>query len=204
MAKKLVLVLFFLLVPSCAWAETYDVWIPDVEDSPADVVIFEEYDEAGEITTGSFVYPDWFFPQPLASYNEYDNSGLLATQYLDFGKGLLQYVKPTDDYVLARVGQYQYIFATGDFSSGFSGSAGVYSLFVGNNNYSYTYTYDTSFRLNTRGYLCYSNLQPYPSLTGSDFSYGIMGLLLASIAGLFICWLASLAFLSFKGGGSVW
>lgn len=137
-------------------------------------------------------------------YNTYDQ-GLISDSYLSWARGLLGRVPIGKDYVFARVGQYQYIFAIGDFKDGFNGggkTVDVYSLMVATYNTSYSYSYytDSSFVLNTGNGLVYSSVSPYPTLTGADFSYSLNFLIPFGICLLFGWWFFRFVFESLKVG----
>lgn len=115
----------------------------------------------------------------------YDD-GFISNTYLDFARGLLHYVPLGKDYVFARTGQYQYVFAIGDFSSGFSDSqTEIFQLDLANNwnDNSYTYmNYVDDFYLSVGSGLVYSNIAPYPELRGGDYSYEIFFAIAFTIA----------------------
>lgn len=104
------------------------------------------------------------------------DEGTISSTYLDIAKGFLKYVPFGEDYVFARTGQYEYIFAVGDFENGFNGTAEIWRLTVGGYNSSYSfYNYiDSSFSLSVGDGLVYSSVSPYPSLEGVDYSYALL------------------------------
>ena len=104
------------------------------------------------------------------------DQGTISSSYVDIAKGLIKYVPFGQDYVFARTGQYEYLFAIGDFSQGFSGSAEVWKIVVGgyNSNYSFIHYTDSAFSLSVGNGMIYSSVAPYPSLEGVDFSYALM------------------------------
>lgn len=104
------------------------------------------------------------------------DQGTISSTYLEIAKGLIKYVPFNQDYVFARTGQYEYIFAVGDFKQGFSGSAEIWKIVVGgyNTNYSFIHYTDSSFSLSVGNGMIYSSIAPYPSLEGVDFSYALM------------------------------
>lgn len=104
------------------------------------------------------------------------DQGTISSTYLEIAKGLIKYVPFNQDYVFARTGQYEYIFAVGDFNQGFSGSAEIWKIIVGgyNTNYSFIHYTDSSFSLSVGNGMIYSSIAPYPSLEGVDFSYALM------------------------------
>ena len=106
-----------------------------------------------------------------SSFNGYDNVG---TSNISMLQGLAGKVSPVEDYVYARTGDYQYVFAWGDLSlsgTDFSGSVdyAVYER-TGNYNSSYTYTvyHDDAFSLHAGNYFVYSSLGNYPLIGGND------------------------------------
>lgn len=104
------------------------------------------------------------------------DEGTISTTYLEIARGLVKYVSFGQDYVFARTGQYEYLFAVGDFEEGFSGSAEVWKIIVGNysSNYSFIHYTDSSFSLSVGDGVIYSSVSPYPSLEGNDYSYAIL------------------------------
>lgn len=104
------------------------------------------------------------------------DQGTISTTYVEIARGLVKYVPFGKDYVFARTGQYEYIFAVGDFEQGFSGSAEIWKIVVGgyNTNYSFTHSTDSSFSLSVGNGMIYSSVAPYPSLEGVNFSYALV------------------------------
>lgn len=166
--KIIVLTLCFLLIAFPAFGAS--VWVEPVEvEQPVMILTPEVATLSGEESSGGAV------AYALTS-TVYDD-GMISNTYLEWARGLLPYVPFGKDYVFARTGQYQYIFAVGDFSEGFSDSqAEIYQLDLSsgyNDTYSYM-NYVDSFRLSVNGGLVYSNVAPYPTLKGGDFSYEIL------------------------------
>ncbi len=218
MAKKLILcVLFWLLLGSPVFAQAYMVYQPEPPvDSETDMFVFDEASgqfvasapadsesTASDATTPT-AYDYINYAAQLRAANDVYDDGMISDTYLNLAKGLLSYVPLEHDYVFARVGQYEYIFATGDFSAGFSGSGEpvrVYELSTrtgSNNRYSYVYYDDSSFSLTIGQGLVYSNLAPYPTLTGADRFTDIVYLIALVIACGFGLWFASLSFSTFS------
>lgn len=104
------------------------------------------------------------------------DEGTISTTYVEIARGLVKYVPFGKDYVFARTGQYEYIFAVGDFEQGFSGSSEIWKIIVGgyNTNYSFTHYTDSSFSLSVGNGMIYSSVAPYPSLEGVNFSYALV------------------------------
>lgn len=104
------------------------------------------------------------------------DQGTISSSYVDIAKGLIKYVPFGQDYVFARTGQYEYLFAIGDFEQGFSDYAEVWKIVVGgyNSNYSFIHYTDSAFSLSVGNGLVYSSISPYPSLEGVDFSYALV------------------------------
>lgn len=199
MAKKLILVVALLFL-SCspAWADSYSCWMGEEggEEMIEDVVVPAEAmpDGSDEGTTTSAI--EWDI-MPMSSYTDYVD-GMISSTYLDIAKGMVKHVPFTDNYVFARVGQYRYIFAYGDFSEGFSGSANVYTLTTAysGNTYSWSHTFDSNFNLSVGNGLVYSDLSPYPTLSGSDYSLDIKFFCAFLVCLVFMLWIARLCFLS--------
>lgn len=169
MAKIKFLIVFTLLISVCCPAFASSVWVEGFTEEETAVISPALTTYAGDDTAEPVAYS-------LTS-TVYDD-GFISSTYLDMAKGLISRVPFGKDYVFARTGQYQYIFAIGDFESGFSDSqADIYQLDLANNwndsYYSYM-NYVDSFTLSTNGGMVYSNLAPYPDLKGSDFSYEIL------------------------------
>ena len=197
MAKKLIVCLiFFVMMPSAALADVYQVYkgglLYDEQESigaddreqgsgdsqPVYMVAPEEGSdseaapESGATTDSVITFSQ---NSSRAIYPVYDD-GLISGTYLDWAKGMLERVPINADYVFARTGQYEYIFAHGQLSDTFNSEGNlieVYSLNLGRSGAAYTYTHftDSSFSLQVGGGLVYSSIAPYPTLTGSDFSY---------------------------------
>lgn len=105
-------------------------------------------------------------------FNVSDNVG---TSNVSLFSGLTGKVSPVDDYVYARTGDYQYVFAWGDLDlsgSLFSGPCDyvVYERVNSSYNSQYTYTvfHDDNFQLNAGNYIVYSSLGKYPLIGGND------------------------------------
>lgn len=149
-------------------------------ESTLDVIAVDEstvmlYADQADTADGESVTAS---PSEIAVYSSsvvYDD-GAISSTYLELARGLVKYVPFSKDYVFARVGQYEYVFAVGDFTEGFSGTADVWRYVVGgyNSNYSFTHTPSTSFSLSVGDGLVYSSVAPYPSLEGVNFSYAIV------------------------------
>lgn len=165
---------FILMLPSMAYAESV------YTESTIDVIAVDEetvtlYADETEPVDGESVQAS---SQDIAVYSSsvvYDE-GTISSTYVDIARGLVKYVPFSKDYVFARTGQYEYIFAIGDFESGFSGSAEVWKITTGtyNSNYSFSHYTDSSFFLSTGSGLVYSSVSPYPSLEGVNFSYALL------------------------------
>lgn len=130
----------------------------------------DEADASGESVQAS--------SQDITVYSSsvvYDE-GTISSTYVEIARGLVKYVPFSQDYVFARTGQYEYIFAVGDFETGFSGTAEVWKIIVGgyNTNYSFIHYTDNSFSLSVGSGLVYSSVSPYPSLEGVNFSYALV------------------------------
>lgn len=111
-----------------------------------------------------------------AVYSSYDAyGGTISTSILEFFRGYLSDLSYSDNYVLSRVGQYDYIFAYGslNYSSGvFSGSVRIVKYNTYNNG-TVTLSSDNNFRLNYTSGMLYTSLRDsgFPQLsTSSDFS----------------------------------
>lgn len=217
MAKKLIVCLiFFLMVPSVALADVYQVYkggllydeqesvgTDDAEQGSGDsqpeymVVAGEGSDSGAALEPATTTDSAITFSQnsPRAIYPVYDD-GLISGTYLDWAKGMLERVPIDSDYVFARTGQYEYIFACGKLSDTFNSEGNlieVYSLNLGRSGSTYTYTHftDSSFSLQVGGGLVYSSIAPYPTLTGSDFSYQFNFLIPFALCVGFGIWLFS-------------
>lgn len=129
-------------------------------------------------------------------YTVYD-SGLPSSVYIDWATGLVKDVPLGQDYVFARTGQYQYMFAYGDFSNGFSGTATVYILQLPSNyndSYSFYSMVDNAFNFSAGQGVVYSSLNKYPSLLGADYSRTILFSFILFCWALLALWLAKFAF----------
>jgi len=208
---------FWLLLACPAFAQNYVVYQPEPPaDELTDQFVFDEESgqfvasapadsesTASEATTPT-AYDYINYAAQLRAANDVYDDGMIQDSYLNLAKGLLHHVPLEHDYVFARVGQYEYIFATGDFSAGFSGSGEpvlVYELSTRSgsyNQYSYAFYEDSSFSLTVGQGLVYSNLAPYPTLTGTDRSTDILYVIALVIACVFGLWFASLAFYTFS------
>lgn len=168
--------LFFYLCILSAPAQAETVYT----ESTIDVIAVDEqtvtlYAEPAESADGESVTAASNDITVYSSSVVYDE-GTISTTYLEIARGLVKYVPFGQDYVFARTGQYEYLFAVGDFSEGFSGSAEVWKITVGSysSNYTFNYYTDSSFSLSVGSGLIYSSVSPYPSLEGSDYSYAIL------------------------------
>lgn len=167
---------------------TLDTYVTDVQSLsfPATVSLTDEdIDSVDEITSSDVVV--------LSSYANYD-SGLPSSTYVEIARGLVRDVPFGQDYVFARTGQYQYLFAYGDFSDGFYGSAVTYLLntsngYNGSSTTFYSFT-DSDFSLSVGDSLVYSSLPYYPSLLSNDFSYAILFVLVLSFVTVFMFFVA--------------
>lgn len=165
--------LFLCLFSSFAFAESvYTDSVLDVIAIDEDTVtVYADSAEAdGETVTAS--------PTDITVYSSeavYDD-GMISSTYLDMARGLIKYVPFGQDYVFARTGQYEYIFAIGDFEEGFSGSSEIWKITTGNynSNYSFNHYIDGSFSLSVGNGLIYSSVAPYPSLEGVNYSYALL------------------------------
>lgn len=112
----------------------------------------------------------------VSSLNNYDvYYGAIGTQYLEFFRGYLPRLGSNDDYVCARVDQYNYIMAYGniDYAENlFTGTDVTVVTFNTYQNGSFSLSVQSSFSLRPNGQLVYTSLSsPYPSLaSSSDFS----------------------------------
>ena len=202
MAKKLILAIclvFLLSYP--AYAEDYTCWMGEAGEeyegefvSPAQAE--SESSASGETTPSAI---EWIIT-PYTSYTDYVD-GMISSTYLDIAKGMIKHVAFGDDYVFARVGQYRYIFAYGDFGEGFTGTANVYTLTTAysGNTYSWNHTFDSDFNLSVGNGLVYSNLQPYPTLSGADYTDYIVFAIAFVICLAFMIMIAKLCFESLFG-----
>ena len=129
-------------------------------------------------------------------YTVYD-SGLPSSSYLDWATGLVKNVPFNQDYVFFRSGQYQYIFATGDYSNGFTAPSTVYVLQLSNNyngSYSFYSVFDNGFSLTPGQGVVYSSVDEYPSLLGADYSRTILFAFILFCWSLLALYLAKFAF----------
>lgn len=189
--KIIVLLCLILCFASPAYADSYSVWNECVsEEVSLDVAPAAAFAIASDEGATATPY--------TVSYTVYDD-GMISSTYVDYARGLLQFVKPFDDYVFARTGQYEYIFAHGDWDDDFSGEATVYQITTSNYNNSYSYDSftDSNFNLSVGDGLVYSSIAPYPSLTGADYTHGILLLSAFALCMIFIGWIAKHAFMSF-------
>lgn len=171
-----VFVLFFYLFILSVPANAETVYT----DSTIDVFAVDEetvtlYANSAESADGESVTSSSGDITVYSSSVVYDE-GTISTTYLEIARGLVKYVPFGEDYVFARTGQYEYIFAVGDFSQGFSGSAEVWKIVTGgyNSNYSFIHYTDSSFSLSVGSGLIYSSVSPYPSLEGVNFSHALL------------------------------
>lgn len=187
--KIIALVFLICLLPCSALASSYTVYTDTVENEQEYLIA-----PVGGIATAS----DDGATAYAVNYTVYDD-GMISSTYTDYARGLLQYVKANEDYVFARTGQYEYIFAHGDWDGDFAGEATIYEITTSNynNTYSYDSFTDSNFRLSVGDGLVYSSIAPYPSLTGTDFTYGINLFLAFALCLIFCCWIIKHAFLSF-------
>lgn len=111
-------------------------------------------------------------PKKAFAYSVY-TEGTLSSTYITYFRDIVGGIKPNDNYVAYRSGQYQYTLAVGDFTlSGSSiSSTGTTKLYVyetSSSGYNSTYTYDvsevTDFSLDVGNYIVYSNLGDFPLL----------------------------------------
>lgn len=199
MAKKLIFFVFFLFCFVCSPAYAWDVYVgEDVPVNDSFQLVAPDGSVANGSTEGATTESILGYEiMPMSNYTQYID-GFPSSSYIDWAKGFLPYVKPTEDYVFARTGQYQYIMAIGDFENGFSGSATVHVLNLAqyNNQYSYIIYDDENFVLNVGQGLVYSSVAPYPTLTAEDFSGSLLFLGAFIICFLFVSWIASHAFMS--------
>lgn len=149
-------------------------------ESTIDVIAVDEqtvtlYAEPAESADGESVTVSSNDITVYSSSVVYDE-GTISTTYLEIARGLIKYVPFGQDYVFARTGQYEYLFAVGDFEEGFSGSAEIWKITTGNysSNYTFTHYTDSSFSLSVGSGLIYSSVSPYPSLEGVNFSYALV------------------------------
>lgn len=150
-------------------------------ESTLDVIAVDEqtvtlYAEQAESADGKSVTGSSGQDITVYSSSVVYDEGTISTTYIEIARGLVKYVPFGKDYVFARTGQYEYIFAVGDFEQGFSGSAEIWKIIVGgyNTNYSFTHYSDSSFSLSVGNGMIYSSVAPYPSLEGVNFSYALV------------------------------
>lgn len=110
------------------------------------------------------------FEELYSSYNSY--YGSISTTYVEYMRGYLSKLAPKEHYVASRVGQYDYIFASGvdlQYDSYFHGACTVVHFNTYNNGNFYV-DYDSNFSLYPGSNLVYTDLTYiYPSLaTSSD------------------------------------
>lgn len=111
---------------------------------------------------------------PLSDYDSY--YGTISTTYVEYFRGYLSRLEPTEHYVAARVGQYEYIFAYGSelyYDSGSFYGEDVYVVtFYTSSNGSFSGSLQPTFSLDPGNNLIYTDLTYlYPSLaTSSDIS----------------------------------
>jgi hypothetical protein len=222
--KLIVCLIFFMMVPSAALADVYQVYkggmLYDEQESiaaddgeqgsgdsePVYMVVAGDGSDSGAApepatTTDSAI--SFSQNSTRAIYPVYDD-GFISSTYLDWAKGMLERVPVNADYVFARTGQYEYIFACGQLSDTFNSEGNlieVYSLNIGRSGSAYTYTHftDSSFSLQVGGGLVYSSIAPYPTLTGSDFSYQFNFLIPFVLCVGFGIWLFSHLFECLRG-----
>lgn len=168
--------LFFYLFILSAPAQAETVYT----ESTLDVIAVDEqtvtlYADQAESADGESVTASSNDITVYSSSVVYDE-GTISTTYLELARGLVKYVPFGQDYVFARTGQYEYLFAVGDFEEGFSGSAEIWKITTGNysSNYSFNHYTDSSFSLSVGNGLIYSSVSPYPSLEGVNFSYALV------------------------------
>lgn len=195
------LVTLICFISSSAHATEYTVYTDSLIDTDVlDSVIVEQYSaplsiDRADGTDGESAE----MPVPAVSntiYTVYD-SGLPSSQYLDWASGLVKNVPFNQDYVFFRSGQYQYIFATGDYSSGFSAPSTVYVLHLAENyngSYEFYSMSDSAFSLHVGQGLIYSSVTDYPSLLGADYSRSILFAFILFCWSLLALWLAKFAF----------
>lgn len=115
---------------------------------------------------------------PAAEYDTY--YGSISTTYVEYMRGYVAKLTPSQHYVGARVSQYEYIFAYGEdlsyFGGTFSGSVTVVKWNTSGSSASLTISADSAFSLNAGSNLVYSDLsKDYPALSDSgDMSIRIL------------------------------
>lgn len=131
----------------------------------------QEQESTGDV--GSDQVGDEYGVMPLADYETY--YGSISTTYVEYFRGYLAKLQPSEHYVAARTGQYQYIFAYGSelqYDGTFSGQD-IYVVRINTqNNGTFSGGIETTFSLDPGSYLVYTDLSPvYPSLaTSADLS----------------------------------
>lgn len=185
MIKRCIVALAVMMCLSCpAWAVDYSVYdetsLEAVQIDSQEISIPSRPSATSDEGGGATEYLDETQTIAVNSlYTVYD-SGLPSSQYLDWAQGLIKRVPIGQDYVFFRSGQYQYIFAFGDYSNGFSAPSTVYVLQLSNNyngSYSFYSLSDDSFSLSSGQGVVYSSLSDYPSLT-TDYTREILFTLL--------------------------
>lgn len=190
---------------SCpAWAEDYTVYsqssleVVQVDSQEISIplqpsVTSDEVGGEAEYSAGSTIAVN-------SLYTVYD-SGLPASQYLSWAQGLIKRVPIGQDYVFFRSGQYQYVFAYGDYSEGFSSPSTVYILQLSSNynsSYSFYSLVDNSFSFTPGQGVVYSSLSDYPSLT-TDYTREILFALILFGCCYTVFYIMSVAFKSLGG-----
>lgn len=120
--------------------------------------------------------------------------GTISSTYTEIAEKIN--ISVGDDYVFFRSGQYTYTLVVGDFvySSGnfsLSDSGKVYTITQVTNSgygsssyYSYSVSDVTSYKVETKGILVYSNLGGYPTLNNSSDIYVFCCLIILIVFGL--------------------
>lgn len=108
--------------------------------------------------------------------------GTISSNFYDIFDDI--YITASDDYVFFRSGQYEYILLVGDLDYDnnrfdLAGDGKIYKITQNSgNNYNTHYTYEvsdvSSYFLNTKGLLVYSNMGDYPTLNTTDYLYGYL------------------------------
>lgn len=186
MIKKILLSVCLMMCLACpAWAQSYSVYseqsLEAVQIDSQEILIPLQPSATSDDGGGAAVLSDEAQTIAVNSiYTVYD-SGLPSSTYLDWAQNLVKRVPIGKDYVFARTGQYQYIFAYGDFSDGFSGSATVWQLNLpvsySSDSYSMISFVDNAFSFSPGQGIVYSSLSDYPSLT-TDYTREILFTLL--------------------------
>lgn len=172
MIKRCFVVFAVLMCFSCsAWAQDYTVYdaasLDAVQIDSQEISIPLQPSDTSDDVGGAAVFSDEQIIAVNSVYTVYD-SGLPSSVYLDWAKGLIKRVPIGLDYVFFRSGQYQYVFAYGDYSNGFSAPSTVYVLQLATNyngSYSFYSMSDAGFNLNPGQGIVYSSLSDYPSLS---------------------------------------